>query len=180
MDVHAPDFVQVQHKEHLLYGVAEVDWLDLRLQLPDRAPVIGIDPGQVNMGLTVLRGRGAWSYQIKLPSTLDPVERVTECIHVVTYLLERENITGCRRACVEYAAFAALYGQVALAENRTSAVVALLKANTLQIDIPSPGTIRKEVFGTAKEKAEELWPFIPKDAASSLGCALYAFKKAEG
>ena len=132
------------------------------------------------MGLTVLRGSGAWSYQITLPSTIDPVERVVECLNVISYLLEREKIEDCRRACIEHAAFAAMYGQVALAENRTAALVALLRANTLQIDVPTPGTIRKYVYGTAKDRAEEIWPDLPKDAASSLCCAVYAYKKAEG
>lgn len=141
---------------------------------------IGIDPGQVNMGLSVILGPKTQTFQIKLPSTVDTVERVILTLDTVEGLLSGFDLNQANTrkgtACVEQAAYAAEWGQVALAENRTSAIIGLLRKGIGTVLVVPPGSIRKEVFGSSKQRAEETWPDIGKDAASSLCCALYAYR----
>lgn len=168
--------VEVVNRVKLPFTTFEVERFGLRVNIrvgPNSPTLIGIDPGQVNMGIAILSDGLQVSYQIKLPSTVDTVERIVQTIEITERLLVGYDSRN-SLAVVEGAAYAAMYGQVALAENRTAAIIGLLKAGVHQVLVVPPGTIRKEVFGTSKQRAEDTWPQVGKDAASALCCALHA------
>lgn len=180
MEPSQPQFVRVAHvSESEADGQVTIKQVACNLEIaePSNGWVVGIDPGQVNMGVTVLNHKFAWLFQIKLPSTEDATERILNTLNVVKYVIETVRTGHIDCACIEQAAYAALYGQASLAENRTAALIALSLMGTTHIDLAAPGQIRKEVFGSGKLKGEICWPHLPPDAASSLGCALYAHKR---
>lgn len=114
-----------------------------------------------------------FAFQVTLDDADNVVERITNTIDVVKRILYSQGHTM-KRACVERAAYSKLYGQVNLSESRTAAVMALMMANQGTILVPSPGSIRKVVFGKSTIRAEETWTNIGPDAASALACAFYA------
>jgi Holliday junction resolvasome RuvABC endonuclease subunit len=145
----------------------------LHLQFPWNTPkcVIGVDPGQVNAGVALVQGKQGILYQIKFPSDRNAVNRIQvarEFLHDLFSLLPSAALT-----CVEYAAFGKAFGQVPLAEMRTCAVIAAYERGGAVCLIP-PATIRKEVFGSGKTKAHDVWTNLPHDAAAALSCALFA------
>jgi|SRR6185295_17019553 len=143
---------------------------------------LGIDPGQVNMGFAFGCGREATIYQVKFPSKLGPVERLENTQILTHWILENAPIY-CSSACVEYSAHGKTFGQSALAENRAAALLCVMVHSRFQtISVIPPLSIRKEVFGHGKIKAEEVWKkqlAKAPDGASALACALYAKKKYE-
>lgn len=147
---------------------------------PVRDYALGIDPGDRNMGMAhLVPGGYLVAAQIRLGDADNAVERLMASAQVVReitsdWLIDFKGL----KTAIECAAYSKLYGQVALAENRSGAIQALLMAGADRILVPSPGTIRKVVFGSAKIKAEEQWPELGEpghhDAASALAVALYA------
>lgn len=135
---------------------------------------VGIDPGSRNMGIAILHGRKASLYQIELSYRGGAAERVQNIMQVVKEIVGTERVEA---ACIEQAAYAALYGQTTLAEARTAALVALQQGNTGPIYVETPKHIRLIVFGSGNTRSQELWPDILPDAGSALGCALYALRK---
>jgi len=153
--------------------------------------ILGIDPGQVNMGLALLEGDHAILWQIKLPSTISPVERITETALVVqrTFGPYAPKFLA---AGVEHAAHAAAWGQTALAENRTTAIIELLRMglDSNKLYVGAPSAIRAAVFKNGRQRAEFVWPELKVkmddtqeahvDTASALSVALYAYQCLRG
>ena len=149
---------------------------------------IGIDPGQVHMGVCTLFRGGSWkdiiygqAYEVQFPSKQGLVERVEYTEKVLEYVFSvalPNKLPKRTVACVEQAAFGALYGQAALAESRTAAVISLLH-NKISPKVAPPATIRKVVFGNGKKRAEDfsLWSELKPNSASALACALFAIFK---
>lgn len=141
---------------------------------------VGIDPGQVNMGLVFVYLQTAYCYQIKLPGGVDLPERIVNTLAAVkeSFLLAREAGVPIKKipmGVVEMAAYGAPFGQVPLSEARTAAVVALMREGVKSIHMMSPGQIRLKAFGNGKTKAESVYdiPGFP-DAVAALGCAIAA------
>lgn len=150
---------------------------------PVRAPALGIDPGDRNMGIAFISPERAIRVaQIRFADAEDAVERLMASVGVVRGLLQRWGLVPARGiiATVECAAYSKLYGQVALAENRSGAIQALLMDEIEKVNVPSPGTIRKVVFGSAKIRAEDQWPELGHDGSSALACALHALLTRNG
>ncbi len=142
----------------------------------------GIDPGQVNMGMATL----AWSdgemrgevFQIALPTKEGTLGTILNVGQVVSYVLGMSVAPRPNYAVVENAAYGAPFGQAALATARTTAIITLLQSmDSANVDVPPPASIRKTVFLNGKMKADVVWPFLGKDAAAALSCALYQFYK---
>ena len=152
--------------------------------------IVGIDPGQVNMGIALLEGDHATLYQIKLPSTTNPVERIMKTAIVMQLVgLSQYKLLA---AGIENAAHSAAWGQTALAENRTTAIIELLRLgldhNRLYVGVPT--AIRAVVFKNGRQRAEFVWPELTVkmddtqeahvDTASALSVALYAYQCLRG
>jgi Holliday junction resolvasome RuvABC endonuclease subunit len=149
----------------------------------DNRCYIGIDPGQINMGAAFLHNETARICQIRLTTALDAVERVLWVLGFMDYFfsfIPDVPAEQCR-AVIEGASQSELYGQVALAEARTAAIIGLLRRNICPIVLP-PGTVKKVVFGNGHAKASEFWPHLVMigddkkphdDAAAALSQALF-------
>lgn len=141
---------------------------------------IGIDPGSRNMGIAVMTPAKGWMigylYQIGLRDVADAIDRI-QMIRAVTKSILRPFTLKERVlvACVEQAAYAALYGQTTLSESRTAAIVALIDSEVSKIYVETPAHVRKVVFESGKVRSQEVWPDLPPDAGSALGCAYYAY-----
>ena len=148
-----------------------------------KKPALGIDPGDRNMGVALVYPPNyIVTAQVRFADAADAVERIINTVSVVTSILEAmdgvhdldfKNVC----AAVENAAVSKMFGQIELAENRAAAIQALLMKNVFRISVPPPGSIRKVVFGTAKQRAESIWPTLGHDGSSALACALYALLK---
>lgn len=177
-----------QHKraEMLPYGEARL-WKHSFYLSDIKRTAIGIDPGQVHMGLAIIGLTHATAckcaaFEIRFPSKQDLVNRVTYTVGLLEYVYASILPTNSKKrivACVEQAAFGAPFGQAALAESRTAAVMSLLGRDIQPMIVP-PATIRKGVFGSGKQKAEEFewWKMLDANAASALACAFYAYENA--
>lgn len=150
--------------------------LDL-MALEPLAPLVavGIDPGQVNMGLAVLYGSTACVYEATLPAETEPINRIMLAAHAVQYILS-ETKRQPQIGCVEGAAYLAGAGQVPLDENRVTAAITLMQGGLWPVVIAPPARIREKVFGNGRLRAQEIWPKLPENAMSAFGCALYIHK----
>jgi len=158
--------------------------------------LIGIDPGQVNMGFAVWFRNQPFltAWQIKLPSQKLMVDRILAVEFVIEELMvdfpkgdstlkPGEDYI----ALIEYAAHAFGFGQVPLSEARTAAVQSLLNFGipSQSIHTPAPTSVYKAVFGSGKIKSKDAWHgLLGPDAASAVGCllsygSLYGNKKSE-
>lgn len=154
----------------------DVDYTRLEINMSrhwERGHIFGIDPGQRNMGFTKLEQDSlAVVWQLHLPQINDPVHRMHFVRSLISWLAPRHNPDTC--VVVEGASFGSVHGQVPLAEVRAACVFAFQRA---KVRIVPPSTIRKEVFGSGRRKAADVWPKLAvlyPDAVASLGCALYS------
>lgn len=170
------------------YHLHNIKFTAFRFEQPDCVfgnyeVVFGIDPGGRYMGLTILERTYhlATSYEIEFPSERLVIPRATQirlALSDIIFLGESwkaENIL----VAVEGSSFASPYRNTELAEARLTA--ALWFKDKLEVEegnfvfIP-PLTVRKYIFGNAKIRAEEQWPELKPDAASSLAIALAGLK----
>ena len=132
---------------------------------------IGLDPGTVNTGITLIDPTEKyWACrQIKIKRDKNPVERIKTFFNLIDEICH--TYEGMSYMTIEGPAFSESYRQVELAEVRT---VAALWAIHLEAEVQyyTPQTIRKRIFGDGKIKAHEFWTNLPADAAASLSCAL--------
>lgn len=134
---------------------------------------LGIDPGQVHMGVACIFTGRAYLYEITLEAAEQSVEammRVTSCMQLILAGLPR-SIGGC---VVEGAAHMASWGQVPLETARTSAAIAAMSHGIWPVEVVPPKKIRQQVFGNGLVRQQMMWPEYPENAVSALGCALYA------
>lgn len=139
--------------------------------------VIGYDPGPTNSGLAFLGRNWLEVYQITLPSKQLTLPRYYLTQSTLRKIWIRSKRPKPLAMCIENAAFGAGKGQHAqLAESRLAA--ALFFRNYLKDDSRmywvAPNAVRKEVFNHGNAKAEFVWDFIGKDAASATACACCA------
>lgn len=130
----------------------------------------GLDPGTTKMGLAYIWKNVCHVYEIKIIRDANPVVRIllaqdilSECFHFFDYA---------PLMTIEGSSFAG-YREVELAEIRASAVLWAVKHSIKPIIVP-PLSIRKNVFGSAKIRAEVQWKELPPDAASALACAYFS------
>lgn len=177
-----------QFLSSLGFSFHAVVW-SLAVPLSRRGTYVGIDPGGTNLGIAVIKYNAVHLYQLKLPSHLDVIERIMYVQKAFDYTFQ--HIKHIQTACVEQAAYASPYGNVGLGEARTTLVIKLLEQKIPHILVTPPSSIRKEVFGHGKTKAQDYWkplyaPVTPKgdnhidDGWSALGCAFYAYLKEIG
>ena len=140
--------------------------------IPPSHFIVGVDPGGVNMGLAILYPGWTHSlYQVKLPPKMKAVERIKFVPIALKYIFGNLELP-LFRVFVEYASFGAKFGQVQLAEARAMAIHFFLERGAKVETVP-PLSVYKKVFGSGKIRSQDIWPELPSDAASALGCALY-------
>lgn len=157
--------------------------LKLDMPMPLEVSLVGVDPGSRNMGVAILAPPDiGYLFQVKLKQNDEAFERIVATMDTVIDLLALRPKTrpGNRFlwGIVEQAAYGALYGQATLAEVRTAAAVGLFYAGTTNIKMVTPAEIRKVIYGDGRLRSQELWSDLRPDAGSALGCALYAYLKA--
>lgn len=134
--------------------------------------VVGIDPGQRNMGLAFLMNGIASLYQIQVGGDSDSISRILNVMDVVNRVVSaRTDRQGIDLAGIEGPAPNMPFGQVPLAEARTAGIVSLMQNRAKRIELLAPPSWRKLVFGNGRLRAEEQWPMLKPDAASALGIA---------
>jgi len=134
---------------------------------------LGIDPGQVHMGVAAIFDHTALLYEIELQAeeqSVDAMMRVTSCMQLILAGLPPKL----NAAVVEGAAHMAAWGQVPLETARTSAAIAAMTHGIWPVEVVPPKKIRLRIFGTANLRQQEVWPDYPENAVSALGCAWYA------
>ena len=131
------------------------------------------------MGVTVLRKPSliAHCYEIVLPSERMAIPRIVQIRLAMQEVFYREELQGDINTliCVEGSSFGSRFRNTELAEARITAAVYCLDNLELtqnQFEFISPLKVRKTVFGSAKIRAEESWPEMKPDAASSLAVAI--------
>lgn len=125
------------------------------------------------MGVAHVHKNKASLYQIKVPSALESIERImliTGLMQYILGLLPKPEVL-----VTEGAAYMASDGQVPLETARTAATIAVLQAGVWPAYVTPPKQVRLKVFGNGQYRAQEVWPDMPADAASALGCALYGY-----
>lgn len=133
----------------------------------------GLDPGTTKMGLAYIWKSFGYIYEVEIVRDDNPVNRI---------LLAQDILSHCF-TLFDYAPLMVIegssfngYRQTELAEIRASAVLWAVKHGIKPMIVP-PMSIRKQVFGSATIKAEEVWANYPPDAASALACAYYMKEK---
>lgn len=134
--------------------------------------IIGIDPGQTNSGVALIRSNKLWAYQIKYLPTTGTVQRIEAITYTISRMVTEWLDPPVDMAIVEQAAYNMPYGQAGLAEARVACIVGCMMGKIQHIECLPPATWRKRAFGNGKLKAEVVWPDLPKDASSAIGIAL--------
>lgn len=136
---------------------------------------LGVDPGTTHLGFAVLdtcySTQHCELFQIELERSSDPVTRMVG----TGKLLSRCVNWYCSPsyACIEGASFGDRFRQVELAEVRTAVAIWAIDKEFITKIIP-PLTVRANVFGNGRTKAQDVWTNIPSDAANALACAYFA------
>ena len=154
------------------------------LLMPKFDLVVGIDPGNAKLGLTFLNYHSEESecYEIKFTSERLAVQRAAQIRTTISDTVFNQtlcNFSGNLLIAVEGSAFSMPYRNTELAEARI--VEALWFVDNFHIPPENcvfiqPNTMRKQVFGNGKLRAEEQWPELEPDAASSLAVAIAGIK----
>lgn len=136
----------------------------------------GIDPGSRNTGIAVIPYVDEKSYidlyQITMPRWDSAVDRIINWQSVLAEL--PLIITGHARMVIEGAAYGTGYREAELSEIRASTVLWAYRLGMATKIVP-PNTIRKQVLGSGKLKAHEVWYLKDApDAVAALACAYYA------
>jgi Holliday junction resolvasome RuvABC endonuclease subunit len=132
---------------------------------------IGIDPGTAKLGISIIHPDEIDVFEIHMKRADTALIRMLNIQETLGMFID-DFITPVHLV-VEGAAFAKGFRQVEMAEARASII---LWANDMgfEVDMVSPGTIRKAVFGNGRCKASEFWKEeLPPNGADALACALY-------
>jgi len=139
---------------------------------------VGIDPG-VNFGMTVINREYVQVVWGKLPRQEKKGWHGIDAFdHMVEYFgpgvdRDLDDAYHGMKAVVEGASYRSQFGQVGLEEVRFGFFFGLYKQG-FDVSIVPPATIRKEVSGSGKTQAMDIWPLLKHDACDSIFCALYA------
>jgi hypothetical protein len=177
---------EIIYKKEWKYLDATIQGLIVKADFPLLLrPRFGIDPGTVHLGASIIVPSSDWAflYEVTLRRNDDVVLRMLDVQSILHHLFNTNPMafsdtptppfysTG--RCIIEGASYADRYRQVELAEQR-SAIALWFHSNFHAVRIIPPLTILKSVFGSAKLAAWKVWDNLPKNAASSLACCLYA------
>lgn len=169
------------------YSLRNTKFTEYEIRYPYQWPdkpwdmIIGIDPGNKNMGLTALPVVGQTlikSYEICFPSERFAISRLVQirlAISDIMYGTLHSRAHYKMLIALEGSAYSMPYRNTELAEARITAAAWFMDNFQLTQDsfvFLTPQTVRKTVFGNGKIKAETLWPQLKGDAASSLAIAL--------
>jgi len=154
--------------EHEPYSI-----IDLKIEPPfinlSEHTKMGIDPGTTKMGLAYIWKNICHVYEIKIKRNPDPVGRILLTQDILSICFSMFDYAPLMT--IEGSSFSG-YREVELAEVRASAVLWAVKHGITPQIVP-PLSIRKNVFGSAKIRAEVRWSELPPDAASALACAYF-------
>lgn len=147
------------------------DWWDM---------VIGIDPGNKNMGLTILSNHIVFvqCYEVTFPSERMVISRLIQirlALSDIMCSIQQSRFHYKMLVVTEGSSYGSRYRNTELAEARIVAVEWFLDNFDLSAKdfrIIPPQSVRKIVFGSAKIRAEDEWPSLAGDAASSLAVAI--------
>lgn len=145
--------------------------------------VFGIDPGNRHMGLTILQNNffNAQCFEITFPTERLVIPRAIQirlALSDIIFLSESWSEKDVLVA-VEGSSFSSAFRNTELAEARLTAALWFkdnLTVNDGQFIFIPPLTVRKQIFGSGKIRAEQSWPELKPDAASSLAVALAGLK----
>jgi Holliday junction resolvasome RuvABC endonuclease subunit len=136
--------------------------------------IVGIDPGTVNIGIADYRPDfGCYVYQIKTTRDDDPVNRIKRIGKILTEILFNPLTYTNNIMIIEGSSFGARFRQVELGEMRAATMMWGVKYNFDPIKVVAPNSIRKQVFGSGKIKAHEVWEGLPNDALAALSAIYY-------
>ena len=146
--------------------------------------IIGIDPGNAKLGLTFLdyHSEEAECYEIKFMSERHAIQRVSQIRSVIADIIANQTLcrfSGNILVAVEGSAFSMPYRNTELAEARIVEALWFVDHYYLPPEncvFVQPNSMRKQVFGNGKLRAEEQWPELEPDAASSLAVAIAGVK----
>lgn len=172
----------------------EVSHMNPNFIIPDVVDwdiVLGIDPGSIHMGISIIPSKhvdvNIWCCEITLPSIQDHLQsalQIQNCMDIALNFSGLDNYLTNSKLIIEGASYGEKFGQVKLAESRIAIALNYWYSSGSSLSTCtylSPPYIRKLVFGNGKIIAKKLWKdVLLPDAADSLGCALAAtqnFKK---
>jgi Holliday junction resolvasome RuvABC endonuclease subunit len=158
----------------LNYKLYIVENIKIEPPLPNTSQhvLFGVDPGTTKLGLAYLWRNVCHIYEIKIIRSHDAVARIllmqdimSECLTFFDYA---------PLMIVEGSSYGKNFRQVELAEVRASAVLWAIDHGIKPSIIP-PSSIRKQVLGSAKLRAEVEWDLRNyPNAASALCCAYFS------
>lgn len=142
------------HSTHGLHGVKRVG--------------IGVDPGR-NFGIAIVHPR---NLVIMYSGRIEPKGTMVNYAVAAYHMVQQLPLPQQPAVVIEDAAYGGAPGRhVGLAYIRMGFYFGLLRHN---IELKSPATMRKAVFGSGKDRAEKQWTNIDKHAADAMNFALYA------
>jgi hypothetical protein len=163
--------LQQTKNEYMDYSIIDVK-MEPPLPNVSQHVLFGVDPGTTKLGLAYLWRNVCHIYEIGIKRNSNPVIRI---------LLNQEIMSKCLKMfdyaplmIVEGSSYGKNFRQVELAEVRASAVLWAIDHGIKPSIIP-PSSIRKQVLGSAKLRAEVEWDLRNyPNAASALCCAYYS------
>lgn len=137
---------------------------------------LGVDPGTSNLGIAVVDATLGTPevklWQVEMKRLDNPVDRIQQVQSILSLCITKSYYSN-MVAVIEGASYADRYRQVELAEQRASITLWCLKQG-YKVQIIPPNTIRKNVFGNGRTKAQDVWTNIPADVANALACCYYS------
>jgi hypothetical protein len=147
--------------------------------------VIGIDPGTAKLGVTLISFdvKQIHLHEFTFPSERLAIPRAVRIRLALTDVFYMDPMFSFMitpfLVAVEGSSFGSVYRNTELAESRITEAMWFMDQFRVEpencVFIP-PLTIRKQVFGNGKLRAEEQWPELEPDAASSLAVAIAGLK----
>lgn len=170
------------------FSLRNTKFIQYNIDIPYQADcqwdmVIGVDPGNKNMGLTILptnlhRTDFVRCFEIMFPSERLAITRLTQIrLALSDVMLSTRQIRAYYKmlVAIEGSAYSMPYRNTELAEARITAAAWFMDNFQLTENnfiFLTPQAVRKAVFESGKIKAETQWPQLKGDAASSLAIAL--------
>lgn len=134
---------------------------------------VGVDPG-VNFGVTIIYGHRVSVLNGKLPRRTEKGWYGVEAYNLIQDICNAYDV-GSDIAVVEGASYRSQFGQVGLEEVRFGFFFGLYKIGA-NVHIVPPATVRLRAFGSGKQQAGEIWPWLNHNGADSIGMALAALE----
>lgn len=141
----------------------------MNISTPNRY-VFGVDPGTVNLGLAgITSGGEIYLWMCSLIRYDNPIDRIKNYREILSLCFNAYTFQS--SVYIEGASYDSNYRQVELEQMRTTACIWGID-HGFDVTVVPPQSIRKQVFGSGKTAAHDVWKTIPKDTAAALSCAL--------